>query len=264
MPNDPPGKGKHRSTPGLHKLRPAKVRNALRRRWFEYQVPRHLQPSAMPGLIDMGSDYGGWTIPGGLIEPSWVCYCVGAGGDISFDMELIQHYGVTVRSFDAVDQYVTRAVEQSNGEPRFSAFQAAVATSNGPVRMQVTHDPDSQSVSPAGLYDSCDFIELPGRTLPSLLGEMGDEKIDLLKLDIEGGEYAVIPSLDLHELGVKVFATQLHHTGSVTEAHRLIAKLRDDGYEPVACRPAVKIAFARRDLVRRSAHGEDVTRPGRV
>lgn len=237
-----------RTTSTLHKLRPSKVRNALRRRWFERQMP-HLDLRETPGLVDLGSPYGGWTIPGALIEPAWVCYCVGAGGDISFDMELIGRYGVTVRSIDAVADYVTSALEQAGGDPRLSAYQAAIAVTDGPVRMQVTHDPNSQSVSSAGLYESARFIEVPGRTLPSLMAEIGDERIDLLKLDIEGGEYALLPTLDLRALGVKVFATQLHHTASVREARKLIAELRDAGYEPVACRSAVKIAFARRELI---------------
>jgi len=232
----------------LRKLRPAKVRNALRRRRFEYQVPR-MQFSDAPGLIDLGTSYGGWTVPVELIEPSWVCYCVGAGGDISFDLELIRRYGVEVRTFDPVADYVESAQQQGAAEPRFSARQAAIATVDGPIRMQVTHDPQSRSVSAAGLYESEDFIEVPGRTLPSLMAELGDERIDLLKLDIEGAEYEVLPTIDMRALGVKVFAAQLHHTGSVGEARALIAGLDEQGYEPVACRSAVKVTFALRDLL---------------
>src|SRR6185437_6361477 len=204
----------------LRKLRPAKVRNALRRRRFEYQVPR-MQFSDAPGLIDLGTSYGGWTVPVELIEPSWVCYCVGAGGDISFDLELIRRYGVEVRTFDPVADYVESAQQQGAAEPRFAA----------------------------GLYESEDFIEVPGRTLPSLMAELGDERIDLLKLDIEGAEYEVLPTIDMRALGVKVFAAQLHHTGSVGEARALIAGLDEQGYEPVACRSAVKVTFALRDLL---------------
>jgi FkbM family methyltransferase len=232
----------------LRKLRPAKVRNALRRRRFEYQVPR-LRFRDAPGLIDLGTSYGGWTVPVELIEPSWVCYCVGAGGDVSFDLELIRRYGVEVRTFDPVADYVESAQGQGAAEPRFSARQAAIATMDGPIRMQVTHDPQSRSVSSAGLYESGDFIEVPGRTLPSLMAELGDERIDLLKLDIEGAEYEVLPTIDMRALGVKVFATQLHHTGSVGEARALIAGLGKQGYEPVACRSAVKVTFVLRDLL---------------
>jgi len=115
--------------------------------------------------------------------------------------------------------------------------------------MQRTHHAGSRSVSPAGLYESDSFIELPGRTLPSLMAELDDERIDLLKLDIEGGEYDVVPTLDLTALGVQIFAVQLHHTGSVADARALIERLRRQGYEPVACRAAVKITFARRELL---------------
>jgi FkbM family methyltransferase len=235
-------------TSKLERLRPAKVHSGVRRRSFEYRVPR-TPIRNVPGIVHMGSDYGGWMIPAKLIEPGWTCYLVGAGGDVSFDLELIREYGATVRSIDAVENYVERAREEANGQPGFTAVHAAVALKDGPIRMQVTHDPRSQSVSAARLYDSDDFIELPGRTLPSLMAELGDRRIDLLKVDIEGSEYEVLPTLDLGALGVKVFATQLHHTDSVKAALGLIANLREQGYDAIACRSAVKLTFARRDLI---------------
>jgi FkbM family methyltransferase len=234
----------------LNKLRPHKIRNAWRRRWFEHRLER-TPLSRAPGVVELGTPYGGWLIPGGLIEPSWLCYSVGAGGDISFDLALIERYDATVRAFEPVADYVRSAIARAGEEPRFSIHEAAIGASDGPLRVQVTHDPTSQSVSAAHLYESAAFIELPGRTLRSLMDELGDERIDLLKLDIEGAEYEVLPTIDLRELGVKVFATQLHHNGSVRDARRLIARLREDGYEPVACRPAVKLTFARRDLLAR-------------
>jgi len=234
--------------PALARWRPAKVRSALKRRWFEHEVPR-TPLREITGLVDLGSPYGGWTLPGDLIESSWTCYLVGAGGDISVDLDLIRRYGATVRSFEAVADYVRSARKDANGEPLFTAHHAAIALQDGPIRMQVTHDPNSQSVSAARLYDSESFIELPGRTLPSLMAELGDQQVDLLKLDIEGGEYELLPTLDLPALGVKVFATQLHHAGSVADASRLIARLRDQGYDAVACRSAVKLTFVRRDLI---------------
>jgi FkbM family methyltransferase len=237
-----------RLTANLRKLRPGKVRSALRRRWFERRL-ESLELRDLPGVVELGSVYGGWKVPGSMIEPSWVCYSVGAGGDISFDRALIERFGVSVRGFDAVQMFVDQANEETTEEPRFLARQAAIATHDGPIRMQVSHDPHSSSVSSAGLYTSHDFVELPGRTLESLMAELGDERIDLLKLDIEGAEYEVLPGVDLKRLGVKVFATQLHHTGSVGQAQALIAGLGAAGYEPVACRPAVKVTFVRADLI---------------
>lgn len=231
------------------RLHPAKIRSGIRRRWFEYRLERtRLQPAGE--LVELGSpDYGGWTFPAALIETGSVCYSVGAGGEISFDMDLIRRYGVTVRAVDPVRKYVERARADAEGDPRFSIVEAALATSDGPIRMQLTHDLASESVSPAGLYDSASYVELPGRTLRTLMAEFGDSKVDLLKVDIEGGEYDLVPTLDLAALGVKVFATQMHHTGSVADAHGLIRSLGEQGYDPVACHSTVKLTFARRDLI---------------
>jgi len=232
------------------RLRPGKVRVAVRRRSFEFWLER-TRLLAAPGLIELGSAYGGWIVPGDLIEPPWLCYCVGAGGDVSFDLELIRRYGVTVRAFDPVAEYVESALAQAGGEQRFSAYQAAIAAGDGSLRMQITHDARSRSVSPAGVYESDKFVELPGRSLRSLMSELGDDQVDLLKLDIEGSEYVVLPTIDLVALGVRVFAVQLHHTGTVRRARALIASHRRAGYQPVACRPSVKLTFVRGDLLSR-------------
>jgi hypothetical protein len=66
---------------------------------------------------------------------------------------------------------------------------------------------------------------------------------------LEGSEYELLPTLDLCALGVRLFAAQLHHNGTVRQAKRLIASLREQGYELVACRPVVKLAFLHRDLL---------------
>ncbi len=232
----------------LRKLRPAKVRSATRRRIFEHEL-EGLPLTPAPGVVQMGSKPGGWMIPSGLLGPSWLCYCGGIGGDISFDFELIRRYDATVRAFDPVGYFVEDAIEKAAGEPRFTARQAALATCDGPLRMQVTHELTGRSVSAADLYDSKTYVELPGRSLASLMAELGDAHIDLLKLDLEGAEYELVPTLDLRGLGVKVFSTQLHHSGTVSEGRRLIAHLREEGYELVGSKSAVKLTFARRDLL---------------
>jgi FkbM family methyltransferase len=228
----------------VQKLKPAKVRSAVRRRWFERRLG-NLPVTPGPPIISLGTPYGGWNIPDGLLDADSICYCVGAGADISFDLELIRRFGVQVRGIDPVEEFERAALEQARGEPRFSFKRAAVTTRDGTIRMQISHDPGSQSVSAAGLYDSDNWVEGAGRTLPSLMREFGDARIDLLKLDVEGAEYEVLPTLDLPGLGVRIFATQLHHIGNVRDALRLIDALGAQGFRLVAERPVVKLTFLR-------------------
>lgn len=225
------------------KLRPAKIRSALRRRWFEWRLERMpIEPG--PPIVELGSSYGGWKIPDGIVGEGDICYCIGAGGDISFDLELIHRYGAVVRAVDPVREYGAQALRQAGGDSRFSFRVVALTTRDGPIRMQPHHERSSASLSAAGLYDTHEWTEVPGLTLASLMREFGDEHIDLLKLDLEGLEYELVPTLDLVALGVRVFALQLHHTGSVRQATRIIEQLRRQGYRLVAQRRALKLAFA--------------------
>lgn len=232
----------------MSKLHPAKVRSAIGRRWFEWRLGR-TRVSGRGQPVSLGSVYGGWMAPAALIESGWVCYCVGAGADISFDLELIERFDVRIQSVEPVEQYVEEALEAAAGEPRFAAYRAAIATSDGPIRMQHTHNPGGLALSSANLFDTRRFVEVPGRTLASLARELGHPRIDLLKLDLEGGEYDVIPQLDLAALQVKVLAVQLHHNRGTGAARRIIEHLGACGFEPVAIKPAVKLTFVRRDLL---------------
>jgi len=226
------------------RLRPAKVRGAIRRRVFEWRLGRlRIEPG--PAIVELGTAYGGWKIPVDAVSEGQICYCIGSGGDISFDLELIRRYGAVVRAVDPVAEYGTAALETAGGEPRFSFRQAAVTVTDGPIRMQTHHESDSQSLSAAGLYDTNDWVEVDGRTIPSLMREFGDDHIDLLKVDVEGIEYDLVPTLDLAGLGVRVFSIQLHHTGTVRDALGLIHGLERQGFRLVAQRPSVKLTFAR-------------------
>jgi FkbM family methyltransferase len=228
----------------LAKLRPAKVRAALRRRWFENRMA-HVKTEPMDGLQALGSDYGYWVVPVDWVDSSWTCYCVGAGGDISFERELLTRYGPIVRSFEPDEGYVGQLRVSPEDEERFSLYQMAIAPADGPIRMQRTHIPGSRSLSPAHLYETEDYVEVPGRSLRSLMEEFGDESVELLKVDVEGGEYELLPTLDLAGMGVRVFCTQLHHTGTVRQAKALIDGLRRQGFRLVNYDETVRLTFVR-------------------
>lgn len=232
----------------LRKLRPTKVRNAVRRRWFEWRMSQLVLRDA-PGLANLGSRTGGWVVPFGLLASGWTCYCFGAGGDVSFDLALMLGASATVRSFDPMDRYVEAARDEVGPGLPFNAYPVALATVDEPIRLQLTHHPNSEAVSSDGLFETNNYVERDGRRLETLMAELGDPRVELLKVDIEGAEYRVVPELDLAAAGVHLFSVQLHHNGRVREARRLIDGVRAKGYELVACRPAVKLTFARRDLL---------------
>ncbi len=54
-------------------------------------------------------------------------------------------------------------------------------------------------------------VEVPVRRLPTLVDELGDERIDLLKLDVEGAEYAAIRDLVAMDMTIPQVLVEFHH-----------------------------------------------------
>jgi hypothetical protein len=102
----------------------------------------------------------------------------------------------------------------------------------------------------------------PGRSLPSLAAELGDQVVELLKLDTEGREDGGRGWLDPLVLGVRVLCVELHHTLCVELHHTLcvelhytvplrvakrhVARLRSLGYDRVYRGDPVELTFVRR------------------
>jgi hypothetical protein len=51
-------------------------------------------------LIHLGSGYGGRKVPTNILHKDSICYCFGAGEDISFDLDLIKLFSCNAYSFD--------------------------------------------------------------------------------------------------------------------------------------------------------------------
>ena len=109
-------------------------------------------------------------------------------------------------------------------------------------------DPESGSLSAVNLYETTRVVTKPGRTIGSLMTDLGDEQADLLKLDIEGSEYDVLEALDLRSLGVRVLCVELHATRPVREAQDLIERIRSQGYRPVHCKSRTSFTFVGEEL----------------
>jgi hypothetical protein len=156
-------------------------------------------------------------VPAGTINGAWTCYCIGAGSDLAFDLELIRRYGATVRSVDPEKALRREAEPDAAADPRLTLIEATVAPQDG------TSESGETTSDGRG----------PPRSLRSLMEQLGDQQVQLLKLNIGGDEYRLLETLDLRSLGVRVLLVKLHATRRADEALRLLERLRGQGYQPV-------------------------------
>lgn len=185
---------------------------------FVYLTPKVEQ-------IRLGSTYGGWAIPKNLLNKNSICYCAGVGEDITFDIELINHFGCTVFSFDPTP----RAIEHINNlktsiekqEPYFSVpdhipyntslvnlknlhfYPFGIFNKDTILKFYVPRDPNHVSHSIVNLQKTDNYFKAECFSIPTLMKKFGHKKIDLLKLDIEGAEIDVINDILEKKVDIK-------------------------------------------------------------
>jgi FkbM family methyltransferase len=152
-------------------------------------ILRPLRPGKM---LRYGTYYGGWWIPSVAPEEG-VAICVGAGLDISFDLELLR-LGYDVFTVDPTPASVEYIRETA---PEITLIQKGIWDSEGTISFQQGHRwHDSWSISTVRRkHVSDNFVTLPVTTVRSLIDSLGIERVAILKLDIEGVEHNVVRSL---------------------------------------------------------------------
>jgi len=107
---------------------------------------------------------------------------------------------VTIHSYEPSSENL-RLLRQNlvlNGlQHRVVTCRAAVADRDGPVQLRVDGPTDAFDVVAAPMTrgnGDGSTEEVPARTLGSILRDVGHERVDLLKMDVEGSEYAVLES----------------------------------------------------------------------
>lgn len=193
------------------------VLRKFRMKWDEYRLQfnrdksHHLHHK-------LGSRYGGWYVPSKLLDAQSICYCIGAGEDISFDIELINRFSCHVYTFDptpraqrhvegirqSIQDRNVHTVEYSPSESyrcdsitlaNLHFFPYGIWREGGVMRFYVPKDSAHVSHSLVNLQGTTDYFEAECRTLKTVMQELKHDALTLLKLDVEGAEYGILDSM---------------------------------------------------------------------
>lgn len=192
-----------------------------------------------PGVEEFGSKYGRWAIDTTRLDGSTLIASFGLGEDVSFEDAVLARFGCRVVGFDPTPRSV-RYLSQRKAIPGFAHYPYALADRDGVVEFAAPpgHSADQVSASAVATYGTCrtERFAVPCRTLPSALAEAEVPRIDVLKLDVEGAEYAVLKSAA--ERGwltsVQQVLVEFHHFLPGLHADQTresLHLLRDQGFE---------------------------------
>lgn len=238
----------------------------------------HSRISPINNLVSVGSVKHGYHVPGNFLNSNSVCYCVGAGEDISFDMELVTRFGSKVFIFDpmpyAKDHY-TKLVNMTGKGEKLTidkgefAYTYKVADSDfknitylgtgiwDEKKIVKFFDPARDNYaghSIINLQHTTSFIEAPVDRLTNVMRDLRHQSVDLLKLEIEGAEHTVIDTIAEDKPDIKIICVEFdevyHHKnqGYLWRIKRSTDQLLKSGYKIVHSTNQYKRTFIRNDV----------------
>jgi FkbM family methyltransferase len=187
------------------------------------------------GKVRLGSEYGGWTIPQDRLTAQSVCYCVGCGEDISFDLELIRRYRCTVYGFDPTPRSVEFVRRMTADIPAYRFAPVGIWDCDGTVKFFAPRDSRHVSHSITNLQSTDSYIEIPTRRLRAVLRENGHSSLTLLKLDIEGAENTVLRTILEDAIPIDILLIEFDELGfptaqRIAQIKESIRSLLERGY----------------------------------
>lgn len=207
----------------IHELKNVFRRSRLA--WWGVRAENHCPKQWMDGYM---------ICPEGLDRDS-VIYSVGVGRHISFDLALIGAFGATVHAFDPTPVSIEWVREQKL-PGQFVFHDYGVAAYDGQFRFYPPRRAASAhytSVPKTKRTDDTLCIEAPVYTPGTIMKKLGHDHVDLLKLDIEGGEYEVIDNMLKESIRVRQLIVEFHHnfpTIPMARTVEAVRALRKNGY----------------------------------
>lgn len=219
-------------------------------------------------LSRLGTPYGGWTVPVDLLKNNFICYCAGAGEDISFETSLVNQYGMTVYIFDptprakkhfenlieSVKKNKIMRVESGDRETyelqnkhlnNLNFYPYGLWSKKEIRKFYAPHNPLYVSHSIYQKNRSHNFFEAQCYTVKDITKLFKHDHIDLLKMDIEGAENETIKKMFQDEIYPKILCIEIDQENYKESLVKLI--LNNDYIKLHSYGKTEKFTFIRRE-----------------
>ena len=184
-------------------------------------------------------NFGAWALPRDLVlDRQSVVYGFGVGHDVSFDLAVIDKFGCDVHAFDSGPGILEQISNHKLGfwlgrypplPPQFKFHSYALGAKDGIESFQQSKHGSFEVVQD----DIRKIQSLEMRTLQTIMKDLNHERIDLLKMDIEGFEYGVIKQMDENRIIPKCLLIEFHHyqQDAKEQTEDAVNTLRRNGYK---------------------------------
>jgi hypothetical protein len=194
-------------------------------------------------------DGGKWICGPPALRDKAVVYSFGVGDDISFDMDMAGWFGCSVFMFDPSPSVAAGFASFGAGQPCGKGQLHFMPLGLGPISSE-----EGQQWQLVIEGKACE-----AKSLADIAHALHHTRVDVLKIDIEGGEFAalrqILSSKSLPELGVRQIMVEFHlwSDDSFADFVRILGELKEQGFlifrkefNPWAADTCAEFSFVRR------------------
>lgn len=190
-------------------------------------------------------------------RPEPVVYSFGIGDNAAWERAVMERHGARVFAFDPTPVSVAWIEAQSWPEG-WTFAPVGLAAFDGEMGFRAPRKGANYCPDDGPGDGRAGTVRAPVQTFASLIHRSGLGEVDVLKLDIEGGEYAVFDALaadhcDLFPVSIAVVLIEMHHGmggHTLADTQRVFGNLREAGFRLfwISAR-GLEFGFVRADAV---------------
>jgi FkbM family methyltransferase len=202
-----------------------------------------------------GSQYGGFFCYPNLINQESVVYSFGIGEDISFDLDIIKKHGCHVYGFDPTPKSINW-IKQQQIPNEFIFYDFGIGVQSGNVKFYLPKNSDfiSGSIVEQKNINTKESIVVKMKSLADIMQFLDHEKIDVLKIDIEGLEYELIESIVNSDIKIFQILVEFHDRffpDGKQKSQIAVKKLKEKGFVVFAVSPTYEeVSFINKELIK--------------
>jgi len=181
---------------------------------------------------NLGNHDASWTFCPDSINNKTIAYSFGVGNDISFDLEIIKKYGVTIHAFDPTPKAI-QWLKSQQLPTQFIFHEYGLAAYDGIAKFTLPENPEHVSASILQKSSSSGYFDAEVKRLKTIMQNLSHNSVDILKIDIEGAEYEVIDDIISSGKEINQILIEFHHrfqNVGIDKSKKAIQKLKNAGY----------------------------------
>lgn len=220
-----------------------------------------------------GNDYSFVFVPEKNLNEESIVYSIGVGEDIISDIEMVDKIGCDIVLVDPTpkskkhidhifknvkigqpvfaDNGVAYEIAKKNLE-KLSFYPYAIYDKDQEVKFFLPKLDESVSYSITNIQNTRKFIKVDAKKMKSLMNILKHDKVDFLKLDIEGAEFEVLENIIEDQLDIKTIYVEYHYNEalglrkSIDQIQQSVNLICENGYKIYHCSDDRYIGFTKK------------------